>query len=100
VGQFDRRGITADKRNLIFKQFVGLPLSKEDMREVSSEISRVNSSYLYRFFQSLKENAPNKWKKAVAEAYKIIFNSTPRLASASQALRSLEMRISRLESSR
>jgi len=100
VGEFDRRGITADKRNLIFKQFVGLPISKEDMREVSSEIRRINSDYLYRFFQSLKENAPDKWKKAVAEAYKIIFNSTPRLASASQALRSLEMRISRLESSR
>jgi len=102
VGHFKTRAITDQAQKMvIFKEFVGLPNSKEDMRKVPLQaITIINSSYHYRFFQSLKENAPDKWKKAVGDAYRIIFNSTPRLASASQALRSLEMRIARLESSR
>lgn len=53
-------------RNLLFRRLVSDNMSMGEMRPVST-ITPLN------FFRVLKEHAPLKWRKAVGEAYKIIF---------------------------
>lgn len=63
-------------KNLAFRLLVGDTLTREEQQQIPIPTRQSDL-----FFSTMRRRAPLKWKKAVGEAYKIVFNTSRRLAT-------------------